>query len=153
MSERHDIVLREASGAEPNPPGLISELRDLVREVFPETVEDMAQSGAGWLRGKSQQEIAKAMEIRATAMEKLGKLEIERLKLIKERDEVLQKSVTEQKRDDLAHKQKMFELKTERLKAVVEALKVIKEMDIKLTVQTTRRIQAALADVADPSAP
>src|SRR5208337_4634533 len=102
MSERHEIVLREASGSAPNPPALITELRDIVKDVFPETVEDLARSGTGWLKGKSEQEIAKAMEIRASAMEKRGRLEIERQKLLNEREECLQKTQTEQRRDEQA---------------------------------------------------
>jgi hypothetical protein len=151
MSEHHDIVLREAFGSQPNPPGLIVELRDLIRDVFPETVEDLARSGTGWLRGKSQQEIAKAMEIRASAMEKLGKLEIERLKLIRERDEVILKEGTQRNRDELAHKQRMFELKTERLKAVVDALRVVKDLDVKLSVRIVRNLVSVLVDITTSS--
>jgi hypothetical protein len=233
MSERHDLVLSEASGAEPNPPGPISELRDLIRDVFPERValtgaqeqqlrdailsgfnhselrelvrflmieileritsngpsssvvlelihwaqrhgrtEELILAvkearpnnpaidriaatllGAGWSKATSQQEIAKARKIRDLAMEKLSRLEIERLELIRERDEIVEKAVTERKRDELVHKEKMFALKTERLKAVVEALKVIKEMDIKLTVRTMKKIEAVFANLADPSDP
>jgi hypothetical protein len=139
---------------------LITELRDLIRDVFPETVEDLAHSGAGWLRGKSQQEIAKAMEIRASAMEKLGKLEIERLKLIKERDEAESKEETQRHRDDQAHEQRMFELRTERLKAVaaakaeqlkavVEALRVLKDLDVRVRARVASRLQSVLADIAE----
>ncbi len=151
MSERHDIVLREAAGPEPSPPGLITELRDIIKDVFPETVEDLARSGTTWLKGKSQIEIAKAMEIRASAMEKLGRLEIERQKLLNEREEGLLKAQTDQKRDEQAYKLRMFELKTQRLKELIDALKVIKEMGIKLNARTVRMIENALVDVADPS--
>ncbi len=151
MSERHDIVLREATGPSPTPSALITELRDIIKDVFPETVEDLARSGTSWLKGKSQQEIAKAMEIRASAMEKLGRLEIERQKLLNEREESLGKAQTEQKRDEQAYKLRMFELKTQRLKELVDALKVIKEMGIKLSARTVRMIETALIDVIDSS--
>lgn len=148
MSERHDIVLREATGPSPTPPALITELRDIIKDVFPETVEDLARSGTRWWKGKSEQEIAKAMEIRASAMEKLGRLEIERQKLLNEREESLGKAQTEQKRDEQAYKLRMFELKTQRLKELVDALKVIKEMGIKLSAPTVRMIETALIETA-----
>jgi len=151
MSERHDIVLREATGPSPTPPALITELRDIIKDVFPETVEDLARSGTRWWKGKSEQEIAKAMEIRASAMEKLGRLEIERQKLLNEREESLGKAQTEQKRDEQAYKLRMFELKTQRLKELVDAFKVIKEMGIKLSARTVRMIETALIDVTDSS--
>ena len=151
MSERHDIVLREAPGQTPNPPGLIPEVRDLIKEILPETAKDLANSGVGWIKGKSQQEIAKAMEIKASAMEKLGGLEIERQRLIKEREELLLKAQTEQKRDEQIHEQKMFELKTQRFKEVVEALKVTNEKGIKLNARTIRTIESKLIELVDPS--
>ena len=153
MSERHDIVLREPAGPNPAPPALITELRDIIKDVFPETVEDLARSGTTWLKGKSQQEIAKAMEIRASAMEKLGRLEIERQKLLNEREESLLKTQTEQKRDEQVYKLRMFELRTQRLKELVDALKVIKEMGIKLNARTVRMMETALIDVAGLSQP
>jgi hypothetical protein len=94
--------------------------------------------GAVWTKAKSQQEIAKADEIRASTMQKLGILDDERVKLIRERDE-------------RAHEREMFELQTERLRAVVESLRVIQELGIKLSARTTRRIGAALAELAEPS--
>jgi len=87
---------------------LISELKDLVRQVFPEAIEALAQSGGNWLQGKGQQEIAKAMEIRATVMEKLGNLEIQRQKLINERNEISEKAQTERQHNEQLHKERMF---------------------------------------------
>jgi len=136
MSDRHDIVLREASGPTPNPPSLISELKDLVHEIFP----DVAESGVKWFRGRSEQEVAKAAEIRASALEKLGQLDNERQRLLQERDATLLKAQIEQKRDRMAHEQKMYELRTERLKAVVEALKVVKETGARLNARTLNKI-------------
>jgi hypothetical protein len=207
MSDLHDIALPEASGTKPNPPGLVSELRDIVADEFPETVgltgvqvrelreailsgfnrselqalvqiqmnehlETITSNGPletvvleliNWAERQGRTEqfvravlrarpgnsviqsvaaslpgIAKASEIRASTMQKLRGLDNERLKLISERDE----------RD-----YKMFELKTERLRAATESLRVIKEMGIRLSERTTKRIEAALADLIDPLEP
>jgi hypothetical protein len=136
MRDLHEIVYREATQPGQNPPGLISELRDLVLELFPDT----AESGARWLRGKSDQEVAKAAEIRASALEKLGRLELERQKLIQERDAALRDDLNEQARDDMAHKQRMYELRTLRLREVVEALKALKELGVTLNARTCKQV-------------
>ena len=47
----------------------------------------------------------------------------------------------------------MFELRTQRLKELVDALKVIKEMGIKLNARTVRMMETALIDVAGLSQP
>jgi hypothetical protein len=158
MSERHDINLREASGSEPNPPGLIAELKDLIRDVISKTAEDPDRSEAGGPKGRSQPETAKGMEIRATAMEKLGRLEIERQGLIKGRDELLQRVRAEQQRDEFAHRQRMFELETERFKAKIErlqavcqVLKTAKEAGIKLGARIFRGGERALVALDAPS--
>lgn len=145
MSDRHEIALRETIGPTPNPPGLLAELRDLVVEFFP----DAAESGSRWFRGKSEQEIAKAIEIRASALEKLGRLELERQKLLRERDEALLKAQSEQDRDRTAHQQKMYELRTERLKAVVEALRIVKETGARLSARTMTKVADLLLDALE----
>ena len=65
-----------------------------------------------------------------------------------------EKAATDRNRDELSYKQKMFELKTERLKAVVGSPKVTKgDGHGDSTVRTMRKIEAVLAKVADPSDP
>ena len=140
MSDRHDIAFREATEPGPNPPGLIAELRDLVMDLFPVT----ATSGVRYLVGKGEQEIAKAAEIRASALEKLGRLELERQKLVQERDAALRDDLNEQVRDEMNHEQKMYELKTQRLRDVVECLKHLKEMGVTLNARTTKKIGGLL---------
>jgi hypothetical protein len=142
MSDRHDITLREADGAKPNPPNLVSELLGAIREAFPDFLADLAQSGVGWFKGKSNQEIAKAMEIRAEAMVKLGNLQIEREKLVNERQKI-----------DSAHKEKMYELTTQRLKELADALKAVKDAGIDLNAKTKKSLEASFAELADPSGP
>jgi hypothetical protein len=151
VSERHDIVLREADGSAPNPPGVIAEIREMIKEVFPDVAADATQSGLGWLRGKSQQESAKAMEIRASAIEKLGNLEIQRQKLINEREEIYEKAQTEREQNEHLNKQKMFDLKTQRFKAVIESLKLLKESGAELSARTMKKLEAGLLELVDPS--
>jgi hypothetical protein len=149
MGELHEIVLREAVGTSPNPPGLIAELKTVFLEIFP----DVTDAGCGWLKGKSDQEVAKAIEIRASALAKLGQLENERQKLIVERDAAILKAETEHARDRMAHEAKMFELRTqrkaERLRGVVEALKTLKDLGVQLEAKTLKQISAKLVSALD----
>jgi hypothetical protein len=227
MSDRHDIVLSEAAGTEPNPPGLISRLGGLVRDAFPETVkltgdqaerlheailsafddaelrklvrfrmndrlEEITSSnsldtvvfdligwaerhgrakelikavqrarpdnptiqavaysllGVAWSKAKSSHEIAKAREIRESAMQKLQALEIERLRLIQERDEVTPKEGNQRDRDQRAPQQMMS-----KLKALQKALRALKESNARLSVRV-ERLESVRADLTPPGEP
>jgi hypothetical protein len=89
---------------------------------------------------EEEQEVAKAAEIRASALEKLGRLELERQKLIQERDAALREDLNEQARVEMAHKQRMYELRTQRLREVVEALKALKDLGVTLNARTRKQV-------------
>jgi len=148
MTERHDIVLREAPGPSPSPPGLIQELRKLIEEAFSETVPNRDRPDGDWVRTKGQE--AKACEIRTAAMKKLDGLEAERERLIYERDEAQRRAQDDQRKSELDYRARIFELKIERFKAVVDSLRTIKELNIKLSARVIRKIEAALADISEP---
>jgi len=118
MSDRHDIVLREDPK---HGSGLLKELRDAIDELFPVSVSAAGQ----FISGRGQQEIAKAAEIRSVVLERIGRLENERQSLIDERDQALRKL-------DAQHTQEMYKLKTERLRAVVESLKTLHDLGVKI---------------------
>ena len=140
MSERLDLILREASGPEPNPPGLIRELKELIEKIVVDAAPDSSPSDINWVRPEDQQ--TKARRVQLLAMQKLEALDIERQRLLKERDEVR-----------LKHKERMFELKIERFNAIVRALEVLTCKGIRLTARTTKRIEDALADISEPAGP
>ena len=117
-------------------PGCSASVRDVICTVFP----DVADSGMGWLKGKSQQEIAKAAEIRAAALEKLGKLELERVKLINERDAAERKAQSDDEKERRAAANELYKLKTERLTAVVAAVKALKDAGVELSARTRKRV-------------
>jgi hypothetical protein len=73
-------------------------------------------------------------------LEKLGRLELERQKLLQERDAALRDDLNEQDRDRMGHAKVMYEQKTQRLKVVVEALKTLKDMGVKLNARTCKEI-------------
>lgn len=111
MDERHKINLQEAGGN--NPPEILDKLKNTVEELFDESV----YAGSNYLQGKGNQEIAKATEIKAKAISYIGNLDLERQRLLTERDKIM--------RED---KQKMYELKTQRLQEVVNSLLRLKEL-------------------------
>ncbi len=110
MDERHNIVLRQASSD--NPPDLLTQLKQSIEELC-----NLSLGAAGdYLSGKGQQEVAKALEIKTQALQRLGGLESERQRLLMEREKML--------RDDRA---KMYELETQRILAENERIKAATE--------------------------
>ena len=137
MAEQHDIAITEADG--PNPPDLLKYIVEQVEKLVPG-----ASNSAGlFVRGKGETEIAKAAEIRARVITAIGQLEHERQRLVHERDVAIRAAENEHARDQMAHEEKMFELKTQRLKAVVQALEQLAALGIDVTLEV-KRLSAAL---------
>jgi hypothetical protein len=117
-NERHQIQLREVKPE--NPPDLLDQIKEAIEKLFGDSVS----AAGGFIKGKSDQELAKASEIKAQALSHLGNLELERQRLVAERDKLLC--------DD---KQKMYELKTKRLEAIVNCLVRLQEMNVKVQLE------------------
>lgn len=118
MNDRHEIRLREATSG--SPPDLLDRIKDAIDELF-----DCSVSAAGgYVKGKSDQELAKAAEIKAQAFSHLANLDLERQRLLTERDRLL--------RED---RQKMYELKTQRLEAIVNTLVRLQEMGVQVQIE------------------
>lgn len=114
---QHEITLREAEPG--NPSELLDRIKDAIDELF-----DCGVSSAGdYVKGKSSQEVAKASEIKAKAFAHLANLDLERQRLISERDKALAED-----------RQKMYELKTQRLQAVVNSLIKLKQMGVEIQI-------------------
>lgn len=118
MNERHRISLRESAPG--NPPDILDRVKDAIDELF-----DYSVSAAGnYVKGKGSQETARAAEVRAKALSHLGNLDLERQKLIAERDQVI--------RED---RQKMYELRTQRLTAIIDRLTKLKEIGVDIQME------------------
>jgi hypothetical protein len=126
-NERHQIRLREVSSE--NPPELLDRIKDAIDELFDCSVS----SAGGYIKGKSDQEVAKAAEIKTKAFAHLANLDLERQRLLTERDKYL--------RED---KQKMYELKTLRLEAIISSLVKLQAMGatVQIEVVVERLINA-----------
>lgn len=126
MADRHDITLREAEGE--GPPDWLEEVKRAVGELFAES-ETAAKK---FVRGKGEQEVAKAMEIKARVFTALGNLDLERHRLIEDRDRAIRSDEKELAMAAMEHRAKMYELKTQRLKELVEAAKALKELGVRI---------------------
>jgi hypothetical protein len=126
MAECHDIILREADG--PSPPDILGDLVQKVHELF-----TPAADGAGkWLQGKGEAELAKAAEIKSRVMTAIAGSENDRLKLLQEREASLQGHKNESDRDRMAHEERMYQLRTERLTAIVDRLYKLRELGVEV---------------------
>ncbi len=145
MADRHDITLREAEGG--GPPGWLDEIKRAVGELFSES----EHFGKNYLKGKGEAELAKAAEIKARVLTALGNLDLQRQSLIEQRDNAIRSEQADFAKAAMAHRQKMYELRTQRLKEVVEAAKTLKELGvtIDLTELAEEVVSAARNSPAD----
>lgn len=109
MNERHEIILSEAKDG-PNPPDLLQQIVKDVKELVPTTVK----AAGRYIGGKGEQQIAKAQEIKSRVLERIGQLELERQKLIEQREEKLRAQEIELLRE----KRKAFETVADRVESL-----------------------------------
>lgn len=127
MTECHEIILREHDDG-PNPPDLLQQIVDDIKKLVPESTE----AGRKWLRGWGEQELARAQEIKAKVYEKIAQVEIEREKLIQQRDDGYRKAQLELRKQDQDHERSLHELEIARLKEQTQALKEVVDCIVKL---------------------
>jgi len=137
MTERHDIILRQHED-KTNPPDLLRQIIQDVKKLVPET----GKSARKWMRAKGDQELAKVQEIKARVYEKIGQLEIERQRLIQQRDEDMRKAELERQRQQDEHDRDMreqeihiFKERTQALREVVDCIVRLKEKGIEVDLE------------------
>ena len=141
MADRHDITLREAEGG--GPPGVLDELKRAVGELFPET-KTFAKN---YVRGKGEVELAKVAEIKGRVLASLGNLEIERQRLIEDRNQRLRSDENDLAKAAMGHAEKMYELKTQRLKTLVETAVALKDLGVRINLtKVAKELVSALAE-------
>lgn len=104
---------------------MLEQLKDSIEELF----ECGLIGATNYVQGRGQQESAKAAEIKAKALAQLGTLELERQRLVDERD----KAIAE-------HKQTMYELRTQRLKEVVDSLVRLRDMGVPVQLELVAQV-------------
>ena len=122
MDERHRVRMRQLPGSHPD---LLDQIKASIEELF----ECSLAGATNYVQGRGEQESAKAAEIKAKALAQLGNLELERQRLIDERD----KAVAE-------HKCAMYELRTQRLNEVVNSLVRLKELGVSVNLEVIANV-------------
>jgi hypothetical protein len=134
MDERYDIILRPEDGRDP--PSLLHDIKRAVDDLL----SPMCDGAGKWLQGKGEAELAKAAEIKSKVYAAIAGLEHERQRLINERDAAADVRRNENERDRMAHEEKMYALKTERLTAIVASVTKLKELGVEIEVKVRKQI-------------
>lgn len=143
MNERMDLSLREADG--PNPPDL---LKQLLNEVL-EQLNDGVDSAGRWWKGKAEAEIAKAAEIKARVIQALSTIDQDRERLRQERESSERRAIQEGIQAEHAHQQRMYELRTQRLKDAIDSICRLKELGVQIEIQIIDNLVAQFTDAAE----
>lgn len=140
-AEKMDVSLKPVEKSDSAE--IFRELQDQIRKLIP----DAGKSGRRWLRGKSDQELAKGAEIWAAIEAKLGQLDIDRQRLVQDRDALATINRRENKKEKNRHDEVMFKLETERMTAKADALakmltavKGLQDMGIEIDVTIVQRM-------------
>jgi hypothetical protein len=132
-AERYDVIVRPAPG--PNPPDLLQQIVADIKDSLAELTPIAGKAVGKYVGAKGEEAVARVQEIRARICESLGKLEIERQRLVQDRDKALD-----------SHAEKMMELKTQRLreksqafKEIVDCLVRLKEKGIRIDMKVIKK--------------
>ena len=146
MRDRHDIILRQYEDG-PNPPDLLQQIVDDIKKLVPET----GKSARKWMRAKGDQELAKVQEIKVRVYEKIGQLEIERQRLIQQREEAERKAELELQREKDKHELsvreleiKWFKERANALREVVHCIVMLKELGIEVDINVIKKAVTSL---------
>lgn len=127
MTDRHTKTLLQFE-EESNPPDLLRQIVEDIKKLVPESGE----AARNWLRGKSKQELAKVQEIQARVYEKIGQLEIERQREIRQREEAHRRAELEWQREQHNHERSLRELEIQQFRERTRALREIVDCLVKL---------------------
>lgn len=144
MGERHDAFIRQVEAPDsPNPLQQIVE--DLKRDLT-ELVPVASQALRKYVGSKGEEAVARVQEIKARIYENIGRLEIERQRLLKERDDARQKYDLEAKRDENMHNEKWRELKSQGLSEVVDCILKLQEKGIPVDKTIIKAVERAMRE-------
>ena len=118
----HEIELIEAGDKAPI--GLLARLIQQVRDALPA----LASAGERYLQAKSNQESLKALEIRARIESQLSLVEIERQRMVDERELRIRAATAAEKESAQQAELRRIELEARRLEAVAHAAVALKAL-------------------------
>jgi hypothetical protein len=140
MGAEHELTLREKAGDQPS--GLIEQIRGALDQLVP----DVSGSAGKFLAGKAEAEWAKAAEIKARVIAAIGNLETESRRIRQEGEISTENARLEQVRASYTHSEKMYQLRTERLSQVVEAIVRLRELGVEIRMSA---INSLVRDMLD----
>jgi len=129
MSERNDIILREEGGDGEGK--ILRELKQAVDQLFPTAIDSTRK----WIKGKSEQEVAKVAEIKSKVYAQIGKMENERIKLIQDRDIAIKNAEITEKDNLRKHQREMYDLRTKRMKEVIDSILCLKNIGAEIDLE------------------
>ncbi|MDP9178493.1 MAG: hypothetical protein M3O61_12505 [Gemmatimonadota bacterium] len=132
----HELELSEASPKAPV--GLLPRLLQQIRDYLP----GLAAAGEQYLQAKVAQETLKALEIRARIRAQLDTVEIERQRMIAERDERSRAAARAEENETAQREARLIELETQRLEAMARAaaaLKALQELGVNIDIEVLRQ--------------
>ena len=150
MNERHDITLRPAEGE--NPPDLLRQIVEDVKKLVPEG----GKTARKWVRAKGNEAEARVREIQARVYKEIAELDIERQRLIQDRDEAWQKAELEAQRDKNAYEARLKELELQRfhekvqaLHEVVDCIVKLRDRGIEINLKVVKKVEKAISGLLD----
>lgn len=112
--------------------GLVEELLIDIREALPGVFTDLSCAGTGWLRGKSEQEAARAQQILSDVIDRIGRLKLD------EREQRHRHAI-ENDRHDVDMEAKRMELYVSSLERVTTAVRALNEMGVDVDITAILR--------------
>jgi hypothetical protein len=140
--ERHNVTLRPAGSGDS--PDLLQQIVESVKNDVAELVPIAGKALGKYVGAKGEEAVARVQEIRARIYENIGKLEIERQRLVKERDETRQKYELEAQRDKNTHDEKLQAVQSQGLRDVVDCIAKLKEQGIQVDMTVIKEVEKTM---------
>lgn len=146
MTERHDIILGPVEDG-PNPPDLLKQIVEDVKKLVPEG----GQTARKWVRAKGDEAEARVREIQARVYKEIAELDMERQKLVQQRNEAEERANIEllKHRDDRKLRERQLRIeqqrqRTEALHEVVAAIVGLEERGIHISMEVIGQVEKAM---------
>jgi hypothetical protein len=129
-----------------NRPGIVEEMLADIREAIPGLFTDLSTAGKGWLRGKSDQEAARAKQILADVIDRIGRLKLD------ERNQEHRQDI-ETARHDVDMQAKRVDLYFSSLERAVAVVRTLTEMGVDVDISAILRGLPMHIDLVDLESP
>jgi len=140
--ERHEVTLCPAEGQ--NPPDVLQQMIEDIKDSLVGLVPIAGKAVGKYVGAKGEEAVARVQEIKARIYENVAKQEIERQRLVKERDGARQKYELEARRDENAHDEKLREMQSQKLRDVVDCIAKLSDCGIHVDMKVIKEVEKAM---------